>query len=483
MMVRHSIISATAFVAACLGACSADNQSDSAGAGVVQSADTVSTKGVTASLALSSDWGSGYCTNITLTNGNTTAITSWSLTVNLNNTTVASVWSANYSVSSGKLTLTPQAFNKSIAARASVSVGFCGNGSGTRPTIASLAVEGGASAGTGGASSTGGARATGGAVTTGGSTSVGGSAALTCGLPAAGSTGVPKPSGTAGNLKVLNWAGFKAAVSYTFDDANSSQLQHYAKLQALGVPMTFYLITSKAEASNAVWAQAVKDGHELGNHTKSHMSSASLADAQAAETFIQSKFGVRAYTMAAPNGDSSWQTVAPQLFMINRGVSNTPILPNDNTSPFNVPTYIPPASAPASAFNSQIDAARSAGRWQTILVHGFTGGSDSAYQPVSINDFVAGVNHAKSFGDLWFGTMTQVGAYWIGQKLVSRLTPTTSGTSKVWSWSLPANFAPGKCLRVTVDGGTLKQNGVALAWNTRGYYEISLDAGSVTLSP
>ena len=53
------------------------------------------------------------------------------------------------------------------------------------------------------------------------------------------------PSGTPGNLTVLDWAGFKAAVSYTFDDTNSSQIEHYAELQALGVRMTFYLITGK----------------------------------------------------------------------------------------------------------------------------------------------------------------------------------------------------------------------------------------------
>ncbi len=56
--------------------------------------------------------------------------------------------------------------------------------------------------------------------------------------------------------------------SYTFDDTNSSQIQNYPALQALGVPMTFYLITSKTtELNNAVWTQALADGHELGSHT------------------------------------------------------------------------------------------------------------------------------------------------------------------------------------------------------------------------
>jgi hypothetical protein len=36
---------------------------------------------------------------------------------------------------------------------------------------------------------------------------------------------------------------------------------------------------------------------------------------------------------------------------------------------------------------------------------------------------------------------------------------------------------------VTVDGGTLSQGGDALVWHDRGYYEIALDAGTLTLSP
>lgn len=51
------------------------------------------------------------------------------------------------------------------------------------------------------------------------------------------------------------------------------------------------------------------------------------------------------------------------------------------------------------------------------------------------------------------------------------------------TWTLPDHFPPNQYLRVKTDGGTLKQNGSALTWDGHGYYEISLDANSVTLSP
>jgi peptidoglycan/xylan/chitin deacetylase (PgdA/CDA1 family) len=296
---------------------------------------------------------------------------------------------------------------------------------------------------------------------------------------------MPKPSGAPGNITVLNWAGFKGAVSYTFDDDNSSQINNYNMLQALGVPFTFYLWTGRTEATNSVWMTAVHDGHELGNHTMSHQSTppGGVADITAATTFIMQHFGVTPFTMAAPNGAATYTTLANGLFLINRGVADNLIAPNDSTDPFTLPCYIPPTGATASMFNAEVDSARTAGRWRVILVHGFTGGTDSAYQPVPLNEFISGVQHTISLGDMWIGTLLNVAAYWRGQKAFSQATTTTSGSDKTWTWTLPDHFPPGKYLRVTVPGGTVKQNGAALAWDSHGYYEIALDAKSVTVSP
>ena len=80
--------------------------------------------------------------------------------------------------------------------------------------------------------------------------------------------------------------------------------------------------------------------------------------------------------------------------------------------------------------------------------------------------------------------MVNVGAYWRGQKTLSGVTPAAApGGGQTWTWTKPDNFPEGKVLRVTVDGGTLSQGGTPVIWDPHGYYEISLDAGSLTLSP
>jgi len=305
------------------------------------------------------------------------------------------------------------------------------------------------------------------------------------GLPAPRTGGRPRPGGAPGNLTVLDWAGFKAAVSYTFDDTNSSQIQHYAELSALGVRMTFYLITGKAtEFNDPTWARALQDGHELGSHSRSHRHVGVAADLDAADSDFRQKFGISVYTMASPFGDASYPPLANGRYLINRGIVNGHIAPNDDTDPFNIFCYCPPARAAAATFNAAIDAVREAGAWTTVLVHGFTGGTDGAYQPVEISEFTASVNHAKAFGDVWIDSVVNVGAYWRAQRMFSAITPITSGNSKTWTWTLPPHFPPGKVLRVHVDGGTLTQpGGRTLTWDDHGYYEVALDAGSLTLSP
>ncbi|HVV53661.1 MAG TPA: polysaccharide deacetylase, partial [Polyangia bacterium] len=72
-------------------------------------------------------------------------------------------------------------------------------------------------------------------------------------------------------------------------------------------------------------------------------------------------------------------------------------------------------------------------------------------------------------------------------KLGAAAAPAVSGRApaetRTWTLKLPPHFPPGKALRVQVGGGTLSQNGKPLPWDGHGYYEVALDAGSLTLSP
>jgi peptidoglycan/xylan/chitin deacetylase (PgdA/CDA1 family) len=322
-------------------------------------------------------------------------------------------------------------------------------------------------------------------------------------MPAPTTTGVAKPDGAVGNMKVVDWAGFKGALSYTFDDALPSQVTHYPELQAVGVPMTFYLVSNN-DKSNAVWTQAAEDGHELGNHTVHHCNADGTScgwkgsqdtypdtddEMDSCTAHIESAFGVEGvYTFASPGGDGGWAAPAKTRFLVARGVYDDPagVAPNGTTNPFNLPCHISNTDETAEAsatggFNLIADDVRTKHTWRIILNHSF--GGDGGYHPTAIGEVVKAMTYAKGLKDVWIDTVVSIGAYWRAQKAVSAVTPVKDGSSRVYSWTLPEHFPPGQFLRVTVDGGTPKQCGTELTWDEHGYYEIALDAGSVTIAP
>jgi len=187
------------------------------------------------------------------------------------------------------------------------------------------------------------------------------------------------------------------------------------------------------------------------------------------------------WTTASPYGDTGYDEVAQTRFFLNRGTGAGQIAPNDNSDPFNLPCHGVPAGETASGFDSYIDSARSAGNWQIFMFHSL--GGDNGYAPVNVADVIESIHHAKSTADVWIDSMVNVGAYWAGQRAVSNAVTTQSGSDIVLTWTLPAHFPPGKYVRVTVTGGTLKQGGTELPWKDAGYYEVALDPGSLTISP
>jgi hypothetical protein len=170
-------------------------------------------------------------------------------------------------------------------------------------------------------------------------------------------------------------------------------------------------------------------------------------------------------------------------FFINRGVGSGTVAPMDSTDPFNLPCHAAVEAETVDSFNTAIDSAHTAGRWLIFLIHTINPTSQNWYAPIDVTVVTGSIAHAKSLGDVWIDSMVNVGAYWRAEKLLSSATPTTSGGVQTWTWMLPTDFPAGRILRVTVDGGTPSQNGAALTWDPHGYYEVALDAGSLTLSP
>ena len=175
------------------------------------------------------------------------------------------------------------------------------------------------------------------------------------------------------HLQVANWAGFKSAVSFTFDDSQPSQIAHFGALQAVGVRMTFYISTALNGETNydSTWSQAVSSGSEIGNHTVHHChanltgcsfgnSLGSLAaELDQTTSYITQHYGQKGvWTGASPFGDTGYDSAASSRFFVYRGVGSGTIGPNDGTDPHNLPVHLAATGETASSFNSVIDSAQ-----------------------------------------------------------------------------------------------------------------------------
>jgi cellulase/cellobiase CelA1 len=76
---------------------------------------------------LQSDWGSGYCVDLVVTNAQAQATIDWSASFNLNGTVISGVWNLGLAQSGAMATVTPlDAWSRQIAAgQSSHSLGFC----------------------------------------------------------------------------------------------------------------------------------------------------------------------------------------------------------------------------------------------------------------------------------------------------------------------------------------------------------------------
>ena len=116
----------------------------------------------------------------------------------------------------------------------------------------------------------------------------------------------------------------QAAISLTFDDARTSQLDTgIPLLNKYGLHGTFFLSPDIAESRLADWQAAALNGHEMGNHTLTHPCSDCYdfshdrgnglefydleriaADIDAANEWIRERFGAAPRTFAYPCGQT-----------------------------------------------------------------------------------------------------------------------------------------------------------------------------------
>jgi peptidoglycan-N-acetylglucosamine deacetylase len=236
--------------------------------------------------------------------------------------------------------------------------------------------------------------------------------------------------------KPFQWPnGKRAAVSLSFDDARTSQIDvGLALLNAHGVKATFYLEAANIRNRLQGWKKAAADGHEIGSHTVTHPCTGNYAFSRhnALEDYtlqmmedqindasaqIQQLLGVKPRTFAYPCGQKfvgrgldvrSYVPLVAEHFIAGRGYLDES--PND-------PAFCDLAQAMGTPFDDMdlehmkaiVDEAAKQGRWVIFVGHDI---GPRGYQVTDSATLGALCDYLKDPANaVWLGTVEEVAQY------------------------------------------------------------------------
>jgi peptidoglycan/xylan/chitin deacetylase (PgdA/CDA1 family) len=172
-------------------------------------------------------------------------------------------------------------------------------------------------------------------------------------------------------------------ISITFDDGQLSQYQNARPiLSARGMPATFYFVGDAfgwggSSMTAAQARQLITEGHEAGNHTKSHPDLTTLAAGaintqfSGAQSSILSATGKTPTSCAYPYGayNSTVDTEAKKFFRSCRGTGATDNNPASMNT-YNLGTYMMGSAYNAGSVATMAARAKANNSWIILLYHG-----------------------------------------------------------------------------------------------------------------
>jgi peptidoglycan/xylan/chitin deacetylase (PgdA/CDA1 family) len=231
-----------------------------------------------------------------------------------------------------------------------------------------------------------------------------------------------------------------AAVTLTFDDARSSQVDVGLELlNRLGAKATFYVVPIKVEERLTDWKRLVASGYEIGNHALQHPCTGNFfwsRDAAlenytlekmrreliSANQRLEKMLGVRPTTFAYPCGQTfvgrgvqtrSYVPIVAELFLIGRTWLDETAVD---------PTFLDPAQVTGVEMDGKnfdevkllVESARNAGQWLILAGHE-TGNSGPQTTRLSmLKELVPYLKDAEN--QVWFETVKTVGRYILDQR-------------------------------------------------------------------
>jgi peptidoglycan/xylan/chitin deacetylase (PgdA/CDA1 family) len=302
-------------------------------------------------------------------------------------------------------------------------------------------------------------------------------------------------SAHAGPVTTVPWNGHTGAVSFTYDDARTSQLPILIpQLDSLKVKATFFIASAGTggdfEQKKSEWLKVAQKGHELANHTRNHVNVPADPGAAAIITDMAVYMrgldpSIQAVTFAYPNCNVNGKTGVGGESFIARGCGDTRYAWNTQpTDWMNLPALL---LTPTSESNgvSSLNAAKSGNTWAPMLSHDVKASPDQYSITPQTNLKLLQTAIANA---LWIDTYETVGAYYRAHFAMDAATATATAEGWTLAWTSPHPKMPKSViLRVKLSAETFgtsftaQQGGVTLAPESDGTYLIDFMKLSLTI--
>ncbi|MCF0215187.1 MAG: carbohydrate-binding protein, partial [Fibrobacteraceae bacterium] len=287
----------------------------------------------------------------------------------------------------------------------------------------------------------------------------------------------------AGPITTVPWNGHDGAVSFTFDDGSTNQLDQLGSYFDANpdVKVTFFITGAMYAGAGDLsgYINMTKKGHEIGNHSKSHSNLTQGANLQneisGYKSTLQGK-GIEVVSFATPYCASN-ATVETEM---NKGhIANRNCAGAKYYAWGSEPQWMNLSSncytnggANTNNAKSYMGQAKSQKAWTVQLNHGV--GTSDQYG-ISTNDMKSIMDEAKKQG-LWIAPFGYVAAYYRAHFVIDKATSTNTGNGFKVTWTSPHSAMPKSVpLRVKIEGAsgkTVTQKGKSIQPESDGTYVI-----------
>lgn len=302
----------------------------------------------------------------------------------------------------------------------------------------------------------------------------------------------------AGPITTVPWNGHVGAASFTYDDARNSQLPTVIpQLDALGIKGTFFITQIQGysfPSKQNEWIEAVKKGHELGNHTSNHNTPNSSNVKTMASTLRNLHSSVEAVTFAYPSCTATGQNYVNEESFIGRSCGGVNYSWNASNLNWMAMDGLIVKGSNGNNVSTAIDKLNSAknGSWIAIIVHDVTNPIPDEWS-ITPAENQSLLNQAVS-NQLWIDTYQNVAAYYRAHFVMDQVNAQKTSTGWKATWSSPHSKMPKSVpLRIKLDPTvfgntfTVLQKGNPIVAEKDGSYIIdfmtlSLDISNTPLS-